>query len=223
MPDMIQRIGIVVVCCLLLYLCTQSTAESAEPGRNTHVGATDFDATLYTKTKEEYMFPMTVRLTCVSEDDTADEWFRNLSRVHEAIAKSPQTTPKSPPANVTIAESSQTNLKSLPVKVAILDTGVCIQHPNIDKHKKLGAIDKARCRAFPDTLDSWDDKNGHGTHVTSVLLQTAPDIDLYIARITDAAGTIIKDNNYQGVIDVQALLSKLNCRQSTGSLENRLM
>jgi hypothetical protein len=66
----------------------------------------------------------------------------------------------------------------------------------------MGSINKTRCKAFPETLDPCDDKHGHGTHATSVLLQTAPDIELYIARVADDTGNIIKDNDYEGVINV---------------------
>lgn len=129
---------------------------------------------------------MKVRLTFVREDDTADEWFENLTSVHEAIGESRGS-----------------------VKVAIIDSGVCMQHPIIKNHIGMGAISRHRCKAFPETLDRLDDKNGHGTHVASILLRTAPGINLYIARVTDDAGNIIKDNDYEGVLNVQAMLSKL--------------
>jgi subtilisin family serine protease len=128
---------------------------------------------------------ITVRLTCVREDDTADEWFQYLTSVHEAIA-----------------ESRRTGLSLPSLKVAIIDSGVCMQHPIIKEHIKRGVISKYRCKAFPETLDCLDDKHGHGTHVASVLLQTAPYVDLYLARVTDDTGNIIKDNDYEGVVNV---------------------
>jgi hypothetical protein len=92
------------------------------------------------------------------------------------------------------------------VKVAILDTGLCLQHPEFKTYIEMGTIRKTRCRAFPESLDPCADKKGHGTHVTSVLLQTAPDIEVYIARVADDAGNIINDEDYQGVINVHSLL-----------------
>jgi subtilisin family serine protease len=120
----------------------------------------------------------------VREDDTADKWFGELRRVHAAVADSPLSDPPSP------------------VKVAILDTGVCWQHPEFKEHIQMGSINKTRCKAFPETLDPYDDKHSHGTHAASVLLQTAPNIKLYIARVADDTGIIIKDNDYDGVINV---------------------
>ena len=130
---------------------------------------------------------MTVRLTFVREDDTADKWFQNLTFVHKAID-----------------ESRPTGL-DFSVKVAIIDSGVYMQHPEIKEHISTGAISRHRCKAFPETLDRLDDKNRHGTHVASVLLKTAPDVNLYIARVFDDAETV-KDND---VLNVQALLGKL--------------
>lgn len=66
----------------------------------------------------------------------------------------------------------------------------------------MGPINKRRCKAFPETLDPCDDKSGHGTHATSILLQTALDIELYITRVADDAGNIIKDNDYEGIVNV---------------------
>lgn len=133
-----------------------------------------------------------VRLTYGREDDTTDEWFQLLTTVHKAIAESP------PPG-----------LNSPLVKVAIIDSGICMQHPIIKDYINRGAISKDRCKAFPETLDHLDDKHGHGTHAASVLLQTAPNIELYIARVADDVGNIVKYNDYEGVLNVQPMLSKL--------------
>lgn len=40
-----------------------------------------------------------------------------------------------------------------------------------------------RWRGFPHTLDPCQDRLGHGTHIASVILKTAPYPALYIARI----------------------------------------
>jgi subtilisin len=93
------------------------------------------------------------------------------------------------------------------VKVAILDTGIYWQHPEFEERR--GSVSKKRCIAFPDTLDPCNDKHGHGTHAASVLLRTAPNVLLYIARVADDTGSIIKDNEYEGVINVLPVSSKL--------------
>jgi Subtilase family len=145
----------------------------------------DFDSKLYTKTDGRYQL-FSDSADFFREDDCADKWFNELTRVHAAIGSSRSSGPS--------------NFR--PVKVAILDTGLCWQHPEFKEHIQRGSINKTRCRAFPATLDPCDDKHGHGTHAASVLLQTAPDIELYIARVADDTGNIIKDNDYDGVINV---------------------
>lgn len=72
------------------------------------------------------------------------------------------------------------------IKVAILDTGLDVGHPDI----------KAREERIKD-IRSWvnglngerdpkaGDSSGHGTHVTSLLLDVAPDSDIYVARIAE--------------------------------------
>jgi len=45
-----------------------------------------------------------------------------------------------------------------------------------------------RWQGFPDTLDPRQDRLGHGTHIASVILKTAPYAALYIARIFNDDG-----------------------------------
>lgn len=43
----------------------------------------------------------------------------------------------------------------------------------------------------PGSFDPLCDAHGHGTHGASVLLRTAPNASLYIARVTDQEGNLI--------------------------------
>jgi len=94
-----------------------------------------------------------------------DTWFKELERVHKEVIKNRP-------------------IPSVPVKVAIIDTGVDITHPKLARFRGEQLHPK-RCRGFPDDLnhDPTVDKHGHGTYVTDVLLTTAPDVNLYIARV----------------------------------------
>jgi len=92
------------------------------------------------------------------------------------------------------------------IKIAILDSGVDSRHTEmaqniiqpypLDCTKETKARIKSEndCRAikkwqgFPDTLDPCQDRVGHGTHIASVILRTAPHAALYIARIFDDKG-----------------------------------
>jgi len=108
------------------------------------------------------------------------------------------------------------------VQIAILDTGVDVNHPDI-----RNALDRKQIKGFfpeswgPDSpLDPRHDDNGHGTHGTSVLIKTAPNVKIYVARVADKEGKVI----YNCVVEVYvysfSLLTKY--RQSGGQLKTTL-
>lgn len=69
-----------------------------------------------------------------------------------------------------------------PVKVAILDTGVDETHNALDtgqiklKRDWTSNFKKAAC-----------DRDGHGTFTAGLIIDYAPDVELYIAKIADKA------------------------------------
>ena len=95
-----------------------------------------------------------------------------------------------------------------PVRIAILDTGVNSSHPEIQKEVKPGGRIR-ECKGFPEAFDPVADKTGHGTHITSVLLQTAPHAALYIARVADDGGDLNHDDEYKATAEVNSLVSEL--------------
>ena len=90
----------------------------------------------------------------------------------------------------------------LRVKIAILDTGVDGTHEQIKAALDPKSPSIVNYKGFPDYLLPLRDKNGHGTHGTSMILKVAPDTHLYIARVSDDTGTIIADNDFKGIVDV---------------------
>jgi len=88
------------------------------------------------------------------------------------------------------------------IKVAILDTGLDVSHPDIKaREERIKDV-----RSWVDGLDGKQDRNagdscGHGTHVTSLLLDFAPDSDVYVARIAkdqpESPGQIAKVRTVQ--------------------------
>ena len=92
--------------------------------------------------------------------------------------------------------------------MAILDTGIYFEHPDFSQARSEDVLHKDRCQGFPNQLNACLDKNGHGTHCASVLLRTAPNIDLYVARVFDDYGNIPKDD-YEGIVDVRPLFNML--------------
>ena len=85
------------------------------------------------------------------------------------------------------------------VRIAILDTGIDEEHEIFQELRQVGRI---QGNGFPSSLLPFEDKDGHGTHNTSVLLRTAPSAELFIARIFDNQGKMVTKNNYEAVVQV---------------------
>lgn len=100
----------------------------------------------------------------------ADIWTKEYSRVHK-FAKW---------MRLSYAEKSEDR-----IRVAILDTGVKVEHDSLQAAWLRRQINYRNFCA--DGLDSQFpvDTNGHGTHVTSLLLSTATHVDVYMARISE--------------------------------------
>lgn len=69
-----------------------------------------------------------------------------------------------------------------PVKIAILDTGIDRRHDAFEAREE--AI-KARLNYYNESQRSIPDLNGHGTFTASLILDYAPDAELYIIKIAD--------------------------------------
>ena len=68
------------------------------------------------------------------------------------------------------------------IRVAILDTGVDVTHDDLHSPWLSGQI---VYQNFVGTRsDIPQDDDGHGTHVTSILLQMAENVDIYVARVS---------------------------------------
>lgn len=68
-----------------------------------------------------------------------------------------------------------------PVKIAVLDTGVDSKVPFIKGAMKINRI--KGLRSFVKGDESTEDGFGHGTHVTALLLNVAPDAQIYVAKV----------------------------------------
>lgn len=104
-----------------------------------------------------------------------------------------------------------------PVRVAIFDTGVDERHPEIKKaserilHKKTKLKQIAAMQGFPDSLNPSRDRHGHGTHCASVLMKTAPNAALYIARVVDDNETLYRENDDENeYVHVCQVLMRIN-------------
>ncbi|KAI0553245.1 pfs domain-containing protein [Xylaria curta] len=87
---------------------------------------------------------------------------------------------------------------SVPVKVALLDTGLDLTHPDVEA--RIENI-KGKYNWLQERFKhSVHDRNGHGTFTAGLVLDYAPDAELYIAKIAEnnpsSPKTIAKAINY---------------------------
>ncbi|KAH6616958.1 peptidase S8/S53 domain-containing protein [Chaetomium tenue] len=68
------------------------------------------------------------------------------------------------------------------IKVAVLDTGLDVGHPSIQANVEQIKDVKSW---LPANSAAGSDPCGHGTHVIGLLLDVAPDCDVYVAQIAD--------------------------------------
>ncbi len=70
-----------------------------------------------------------------------------------------------------------------PVKIAVLDTGIDLNHPDMQAY--ADNIKKKHNWLRQGSKTMVHDVDGHGTFVTSLLLDYAPDAEIYVAKIAD--------------------------------------
>ncbi|KAF6838216.1 pfs domain-containing protein [Colletotrichum plurivorum] len=76
---------------------------------------------------------------------------------------------------------SPSALEITPIKIAILDTGVDGDHPIFYAHREL----KGNRNFYDASRKKTPDRHGHGTFAASLILDYAPDADLYVIKIAD--------------------------------------
>jgi hypothetical protein len=91
------------------------------------------------------------------------------------------------------------------LKVAILDSGVDGNHPKIKDERKPGG----RILGFESfsSGSAIKDSCGHGTHIVGILLDLAPNVDLYIVKITDSRDCDTRTQRTQIVEVINAMFS----------------
>ncbi|RYP72076.1 hypothetical protein DL771_004407 [Monosporascus sp. 5C6A] len=77
------------------------------------------------------------------------------------------------------------------IRIAVLDSGVDDTDSKIRPAIKFGRINAGKSRSFVGRPDDWQDSYGHGTHVTRLLLETAPAAEIYVGKI--CTGKMIND------------------------------
>jgi subtilisin family serine protease len=114
-----------------------------------------------------------------------------LDEIHLAKPKPPQPPQEFPWGIVRIfAESAWEKTKGSTIKVAILDTGIDLDHPDLQDNIK-GNVNLIKPHK------SGDDDKGHGTHVAGIVaaldneigvVGVGPDISLYAVKVLNKKG-----------------------------------
>lgn len=114
-----------------------------------------------------------------------------LDEIHLAKPKPPQPSQELPWGIVRIfAESAWEETTGSTIKVAILDTGIELDHPDLQDNIK-GNVNLIKPNK------SGDDDKGHGTHVAGIVaalnneigvVGAGPDISLYAVKVLDKKG-----------------------------------
>lgn len=71
------------------------------------------------------------------------------------------------------------------IRIAIIDSGAKKTDSRIAGALRAGRIVTGRNFLPDEAADDWDDFYGHGTHITGLLLNMAPEAELFIAKVTD--------------------------------------
>lgn len=85
------------------------------------------------------------------------------------------------------------------VKVCIVDTGIELDHPDLDGYELKGWTDVVQGKTNP-----YDD-NGHGTNMAGILIADgwldgiAPDVDLYVAKVMQENGSGYEEDVAAGI------------------------
>ncbi|KAG5301990.1 hypothetical protein I7I48_02182 [Histoplasma ohiense] len=114
----------------------------------------------------------------------------------EAIAASAQKMESLIRFREDILPYSATNRDLQPVRIAIIDTGVDINHPYIS-HGYAPERNEPANVEFRDYSGAASpvpiDEDGHGTFIAGILLQLAPNAELFVARIGHTKDSIATD------------------------------
>ena len=102
------------------------------------------------------------------------------------------------------------------IKIAVLDTGIDTEHNVMRAAKKLKRIKDMK--SFVQGDKTIKDFNGHGTHITALLLKIAPHSQLYIAKV--ARGSKIPEDH--SIAEVSSSNHSLKQKRLTLFAGNRM-
>src|ERR1700761_3970558 len=98
-----------------------------------------------------------------------------LKKMHDFLKKRRNTVEYAPDRDKDCPKSKRR------VRIAILDTGIDMEHPEIKARKSRIQDTFCQIKGLENKAD--EDTSGHGTCCTLLLMQIAPEADIYVARV----------------------------------------
>lgn len=128
----------------------------------------------------------------------ARTWRRHLEGVHDAVQH---------PRFERLPQELQ---RSNRVKIAILDTGLQLPEYLQEAYIAENKIALTHCKSFCSQDNDWNvDIDGHGTQIAAILLDVAPKVELYVAKICQSRKDFASHKNalqtQQNVAQVRTL------------------
>lgn len=93
--------------------------------------------------------------------------------------------------NVEYEEGKDSRKNRRRVRIAILDTGIDMNHPEIKARKKR--VKGFHCEIKGLETKANEDTSGHGTSTALLLMQVAPEADIYVARVFRETQDVVPD------------------------------
>lgn len=170
------------------------------------------------------------------KDDKLISRIENDYIIEAAVKKSPEPIPVQPiqtiPWGISKIEADKTlSLTTADaVKVGILDSGIDISHPDLINNIK-GGFNTIKHSA------SFNDDNGHGTHVAGIIAATnnsigvigvAPQVDLYAIKVLDSNGNgytsdLIEGINWSIINKIQVVNMSLSIVSDSQALHDAII
>lgn len=93
--------------------------------------------------------------------------------------------------NVEYEEGKDSRKNRRRVRIAILDTGINMNHPEIKARKER--VKGFHCEIKGLETKANEDTSGHGTSAALLLMQVAPEADIYVARVFRETQEVVPD------------------------------
>ncbi|GAX29032.1 hypothetical protein FisN_7Hh376 [Fistulifera solaris] len=118
------------------------------------------------------------------------------------------------PYGISMVQADQVTMGETPITVCIVDTGIALEHPDLDVNFVTGADRETEGAAGVSTLLRWsNDARGHGTHVAGTIMAKANNgigvrgmgqIPIFVTRGLDDSGNAFESDIREAIEQCEA-------------------